>query len=57
MPVYGDWGSKYGFTGKELENNPSGDTFKPGGENFVSPSTAKAYKITVNFKTGKYTLE
>ncbi|MFM8913702.1 MAG: SusE domain-containing protein, partial [Flammeovirgaceae bacterium] len=57
VPVYGNWGNKYGFTGKKEENNPSGDTFTPGGNDFKSPSVAKAYKITVNFKTGKYTFE
>jgi starch-binding outer membrane protein SusE/F len=57
IPVYSSWGVKYGFTGEKLKNNPSGDTFKPGGEDFVSPSNAKAYKISVNFKTGKTTIE
>jgi starch-binding outer membrane protein SusE/F len=57
VPVYGNWDNKYGFTGSGLGNNPNGDSFKPGGNDFVSPSTAKAYKITVNFKTGKYSFE
>jgi hypothetical protein len=57
IPVYGSWSEKYGFTGEKLKNNPSGDTFKPGGEDFISPSNAKAYKISVNFKTGKTTIE
>lgn len=57
VPVYGNWGSKYGFTGTKEENNPMGDTFMPGGEDFKSPPEAKAYKITVNFKTGRYSFE
>ncbi len=57
VPVYGDWNNKYGFTGDKEKNNPTGDTFKPDGNDFISPSTAKAYKITVNFKTGKYSFE
>jgi starch-binding outer membrane protein SusE/F len=57
VPVYGNWDNKYGFTGDGLANNPSGDFFKPGGNDFISPGNAKAYKITVNFKTGKYTFE
>jgi len=57
VPAYGNWDNKYGFTGTGLQNNPSGDSFQPGGNDFVSPSVAKAYKITVNFKTGKYSFE
>jgi len=57
VPVYGNWDNKYGYTGSGLANNPMGDSFKPGGNDFVSPSISKAYKITVNFKTGKYSFE
>lgn len=57
IPVYSSWAAKYGFTGEKEKNNTAGDTFKPDGSDFLSPSTAKAYKITVNFKTGKTTLE
>jgi hypothetical protein len=57
VPVYGNWDNKYGFTGAKTANNPTGDTFKPNGEDLLSPSTAKAYKITVNFKTGKFSFE
>jgi starch-binding outer membrane protein SusE/F len=56
VPVYGNWDNKYGFTGTGLANNVNGDTFKPGGNDMKSPA-AGTYKITVNFKTGKYTLE
>jgi hypothetical protein len=57
VPVYGDWNNKYGFTGDKEKNNASGDTFKPSGNDMLSPSTGKAYKIKVNFKTGKYSFE
>lgn len=57
VPVYGNWDNKYGFTGGGLTNNPAGDSFRPGGNDMVAPSTTKAYKITVNFKTGRYSFE
>lgn len=56
VPVYGDWGNKYGFTGAGLGNNVNGDNFQPGGNDFLSPAIAGNYKITVSFKTGKYSL-
>jgi starch-binding outer membrane protein SusE/F len=57
VPVYGNWSNKYGFTGAGLANNTSGDAFKPDGSDFKSPADAGAYKVTVNFKTGKYSFE
>lgn len=57
VPVYGNWDKKYGFTGEKEKNNTTSDTFKPDGTDFLSPASAKAYKITVNFKTGKYSFE
>lgn len=56
VPVYGNWGSKYGFTGSGLGNNVNGDSFKPDGSDFKSPGVAGNYKIVVSFKTGKYTM-
>jgi hypothetical protein len=56
VPVYGDWGNKYGFTGAGLGNNVNGDNFQPGGNDFLSPAIAGNYKIIVSFKTGKYSL-
>ena len=56
VPVYGDWGNKYGFDGKKGENNVNGDSFKPNGEDISSPASAGNYKVVVSFKTGKYTL-
>jgi starch-binding outer membrane protein SusE/F len=56
VPVYGNWDNKYGFTGEGLANNVAGDSFKPGGNDFKAPADG-TYKITVNFKTGKYSME
>lgn len=57
VPVYGNWDNKYGYTGASLSNNANGDNFRPGGNDLISPATGGNYKITVNFKTGKYSLE
>jgi starch-binding outer membrane protein SusE/F len=57
LPVYSSWAAKYGFTGEKEKNNTTSDTFKPDGNDFISPPSAKAYKITVNFKTGKISFE
>lgn len=57
VPVYGNWDNKYGFTGAKEANNVTGDSFKPAGEDIKAPAATKAYKITVNFKTGKYSVE
>jgi hypothetical protein len=56
LPVYGSWAAKYGFTGDKHKNNRSGDSFKPEGNDFAPPATG-TYKIVVNFKTGKYSVE
>jgi starch-binding outer membrane protein SusE/F len=57
VPVYGDWSNKYGFTGSNNTNNVTGDNFKPDGGDIKSPGVTKSYKVTVDFKTGKYTVE
>ncbi len=57
VPVYGDWSNKYGFTGANNTNNVTGDNFKPDGGDIKTPAVTKSYKITVDFKTGKYTIE
>ncbi|PGH37392.1 MAG: hypothetical protein CRN43_21455 [Candidatus Nephrothrix sp. EaCA] len=56
VPVAGSWDAKYGFAGEKGKNNTAGDSFKPGGEDFQGPAAGN-YKITVNFKTGKFLLE
>lgn len=55
IPVYSSWGAKYGFTGDKEKNNVMEDTFKPDGNDFLSPDAGN-YKIVVNFKTGKISL-
>jgi starch-binding outer membrane protein SusE/F len=57
LPVYGSWSAKYGFTGGGNTNNVNGDNFKPEGNDIKAPGTTKPYKITVDFKTGKFTLQ
>lgn len=57
VPVYGDWGSKYGGTGSNNTNNVNGDDFKPDGGDLKAPGTSKTYTITVDFKTGKFTVQ
>ena len=57
VPVYGNWSSKYGFDGEGNKNNVNGDNFKSAGNDIKAPATSGSYKVTVNFKTGKYTVE
>ncbi len=57
LPVYGSWSAKYGYTGNNNENNVNGDNFKPNGGDMKAPPVTKSYKITVDFKTGKFTVE
>ena len=57
LPVNGDWGVKYGNScGANSCNNAGGDSFKIGGDNMKGPSSAGTYTITVNFVTGKFTV-
>ena len=60
IPVNGSWSEKYGyeFDDGTSNSNPDGDNFKPGGENnnMRAPSISGTYKITVDFKTGKWTV-
>jgi hypothetical protein len=58
LPVYGSWSAKYGGTGAaNNSNNVNGDDFKPNGSDLLAPSVTKSYKITVDFKTGKFTIQ
>ncbi len=57
LPVYGSWSAKYGFDGANNGNNRSGDNFKPDGGDILAPATTKSYKITVDFKTGIFTVQ
>ncbi len=57
LPVYGSWAAKYGFDGSNNANNVNGDNFKPEGGDMKAPATSGTYKITVEFKTGKWTVQ
>ena len=57
VPVYGDWSNKYGYTGSNNNNNVSGDDFKPDGGDMKAPAASGTYKVTVDFKTGKWTVQ
>lgn len=57
IPVYGSWAHKYAFTGAGNANNVFGDNFQPdSGGDFKAPPTSGTYKISVDFKTGKFTV-
>lgn len=57
LPVYGSWNAKYGGTGGNNSNNVNGDDFKPNGSDLKAPPVTKSYKITVDFKTGKFSVQ
>lgn len=58
LPVAGSWNNKYAFKGTKNQNNTLGDVFVPdSGEDFLAPSSSGNYKVTVNFKTAKTSLE
>ncbi len=57
VPVYGDWSNKYGFIGGNNGNSTGGDDFKPNGGDMLAPGTTGSRKITVDFKTGKWTVQ
>ncbi len=56
VPVYGDWTHKYAST--ITNSNPAGDFFVPdASNNFIGPAASGNYTITVNFATGKFTIQ
>lgn len=55
LPVNGDWGDKYGWTGANNGNNPNGDNLSRGGGDIIVPSATGNYKIQVDFQLGKFT--
>ena len=58
IPVYGSWNAKYGGTRvNNNSNNPLGDAFKPNGSDLKAPPSTGSYKITVDFKTGTFTVQ
>jgi hypothetical protein len=56
VPLYGDWGAKYGGLGANNTNNPNGDDFKPNGGDLLAPAVSGNYKIEVDFQVGKFTV-
>lgn len=57
LPVYGSWSAKYGGVAAGNANNVNGDDFQPNGNDLLAPPSTKSYKITVDFKTGKFTVQ
>lgn len=52
-----DWDNKYGGVGAANNSNiPTGDDFKAKGSDLLGPATAGAYKVTIDFQFGKYTV-
>ena len=56
LPVYGSWSAKYGGVAAGNANNVFGDDFQPNGNDLLAPPATKSYKVTVDFKTGKFTV-
>jgi hypothetical protein len=56
VPVYGDWGAKYGGVGANNTNNVNGDDFKANGGDLLAPAASANYKIEVDFQRGKFTV-
>lgn len=56
VPVYGDWGSKYGNTGSNNSNDPNSFDFKANGGDILAPAVTGNYKIDVDFQRGKITV-
>jgi starch-binding outer membrane protein SusE/F len=56
VPVYGDWGAKYGGVGANNTNNVDGDDFKADGGDLKAPAVSGNYKIEVDFQRGKFTV-
>ena len=55
LPLNGDWGDKYGWTGSNNNNNVDGDNLKRGGGDIKVPAASGNYKIQVDFQLGKFT--
>ncbi len=56
VPAYGNWNAKYGYIGANNGNNVNGDDFKAEGGDMLAPAASGAYKITVDFQRGKFTV-
>lgn len=56
LPVNGDWGDKYGWSGSNNNNNPDGDNLARGGGDIKVPAASGTYKIRVDFQLGRFTI-
>lgn len=57
LPVYGSWSAKYGgINSSNNTNNVFEDDFKPNGSDLKAPPQTRLYRITVDFKTGRFKL-
>ncbi|HEV8286511.1 MAG TPA: SusE domain-containing protein [Chitinophagaceae bacterium] len=56
VPVYGDWGAKYGGVGSNNTNDVNGDDFRANGGDLLAPAVSGNYKIEVDFQRGKFTV-
>lgn len=56
LPLNGDWGDKYGWSGSNNNNNPDGDNLARGGGDIKVPDAGGNYKITVDFQLGKFSV-
>jgi starch-binding outer membrane protein SusE/F len=57
LPLNGDWGHKYAVKDKTVSGlNTGGDFGFDQKDNFPGPSSSGTYKITVDFKIGKFTV-
>ena len=54
VPVYGDWGNKYGYDGSNNSNDVNGDNLKKEGGDMLAPPNDGNYKITADFQRGKF---
>jgi hypothetical protein len=56
LPVNGSWDDKYGWSGDNNQNVPSGDALRRGGGDIKVPADNARYKITVDFQLGNFTI-
>lgn len=57
LPVNGDWTNKFAVSDNTIPGLASGGSFGYNlSSNFPGPATSGTYKITVNFATGKFTV-
>ncbi len=58
LPVNGDWSNKFAVANKSVAGLSAGGSFGYNlNDNFPAPATSGTYKISVNFVTGKFTVQ